>query len=593
MDSGQDLDPLIGTRIGSYRIEQRLAAGGMGVVYRARNVSRDEDVAIKILAPSLASDQEYVTRFFREAGAAGQIDHPNVIRVLNVSRHEDKYYLVMQYVPGETLDRLIEQERRMSLERATRFVRGIAAGLAAVHRAGIIHRDVKPGNVLVTRDGVPHLTDFGLARHAESRRGFTVEGTFLGTPEYASPEQVEGRRIDYRTDLYSLGVTYFQLLSGTFPFLGESPMEMAIRRTKEDPRPLEHALPGAGPSACAIIRKLLQREPSQRYQSATELIRDLDALLAGRTPQAAGAGKPLAGPKGPFLSVEGKRRLRLIATWGLLILGVGLSFFSGVLAPQRAGAADAAGLRLLFLAAAVLAGGGAFFVYRRELLYSGRLWMALLLVPMMFLLALGAGFALERPEAEGPARALAASLKALPGHLSRPVNTLGLAVLFLSAAIWQSFRREKGVWRWRILGAGTILSLFLFYLFGAQRLGPAAPFRNFLLHAEIAFPLFTGGVLGSFFGTWLLAEYEHGTLLRLLGIVLCIVGAGGLYSFAVLASPVQRPDPLRALAGPFVEAGRTCLGSGTLLLGTAALGMVLQGLVSAGMRRYDQFYRRK
>src|SRR5689334_11021603 len=319
------VDPLIGAKLGPCRVEERLAAGGMGVVYRARHTLLDQDVAVKILAPSLAADQEYVTRFFREAGAAGQIDHPNVIRVIDVGKYEDRYYLVMEYVAGDTLDRVIDTERRLSLERSTKFIREIASGLAAAHRAGIIHRDVKPGNIIVSPDGKPHLTDFGLARHTETKKGLTIEGTFLGTPEYASPEQVEGKKLDHRTDLYSLGVTYYQLLSGTLPFLGESPMEIAIKRTKEDPRPLENAFPGADARSCSIVMKLLRVEAGQRYQSATDLIRDLDAILQG--PKTVPSKGPDTTKKvDVFSAAKTKRRIQTLIHWDLITTAIVLAF---------------------------------------------------------------------------------------------------------------------------------------------------------------------------------------------------------------------------------------------------------------------------
>ena len=367
------VDPLIGAKLGPCRVEERLAAGGMGVVYRARHTLLDQDVAVKVLAPSLAADQEYVTRFFREAGAAGQIDHPNVIRVIDVGKFEDRYYLVMEYVAGDTLDRVIDTERRLSLERATKFIREIASGLAAAHRAGIIHRDVKPGNIIVSPDGKPHLTDFGLARHAENKKGLTVEGTFLGTPEYASPEQVEGKKLDHRTDLYSLGVTYYQLLSGTLPFLGESPMEIAIKRTKEEPRPLENAFPGADSRSCAVVMKLLQPEPGQRYQSATDLIRDLDAILQGPKPPATRGPDTTKKVENVLATAKSKRRIRMLIHWDLMTTAILLAFLSGGLA-SRGGAwferwivqdSDLV-LRIGLAVGAVLAGVGAILVYRRE-----------------------------------------------------------------------------------------------------------------------------------------------------------------------------------------------------------------------------------
>ena len=362
--------------LGPCRVEMRVAAGGMGVVYRAHHTPTNQAVALKILAPSLAQDQEYVTRFFREAGAAGQIDHPNVIRVIDVGKHEEKYYIIMEFVSGETLDRVIERERRVPLERATRIIREMASGLAAAHRSGIIHRDVKPGNIIVSRDGRPHLTDFGLARTVgTTKKGLTIEGTFLGTPEFASPEQVEGRKLDHRTDLYSLGVTYYQLLAGTLPFLGDSPMEIAIKRTKEPARPLNNAYPDADPRACAIVDRLLQEQPQQRYQSMMELIRDLDAILTGKEPNAAQLKTSTSQVKIPRQSVQLKRALKGLGQWALTGLAIVLAFLSGGLAARGGSWIDSDKdlmLRLILAGAAALAAGGGIFIYRKELGTAGR-----------------------------------------------------------------------------------------------------------------------------------------------------------------------------------------------------------------------------
>ncbi len=594
----QDEDPLIGTKVGPCRIEQRLAAGGMGVVYRAYHGPSDKDVAVKILAPTLATDQEYVTRFFREAGAAGQIDHPNVIRVIDVGRHEDKYFLVMEYVPGETLDRLLEREGRMSLDRAVRFVRGIAAGLAAAHRAGIIHRDVKPGNVIVSRDGAPHLTDFGLARHAETRKGLTIEGTFLGTPEYASPEQVEGRRVDHRTDLYSLGVTFYQLLSGTFPYLGESPMEMAIKRTKEDPRPLEHACPNADRRACAIVHKLIEREPSKRYQSATDLIRDLDAILVGREPRSAQVKAAEAG-KEPFLSVEAKRRIRVTIFWGLLAAGVGMAFLSGGLAPRGrfpqawAAAEGGWGLRGIFLGSAALAAAGAVFAYRRELVYSGRLWSLLLLVPLMLFLGLAAGAMMDRPGCDGPFGTLGLTVRYLGRHLSGGANAAGLAFFFMSASALISFERRRGFVPELLSRLALAVAFVLSYLLGASRHGLAAPFQNFMSRPEISIPLATVTALACVFGTIFLTGYEYGSITRLAGLVTSAAAAVGLYSFGVLVSQPSRQDFAGLLLEPFAGFGASCARSGTFLVGAAIVGLAARFILAAGIRRHDRFYRGK
>ncbi len=600
MTVDQDNDPLVGIRIGTFRVEKRLAAGGMGVVYRARHVSQDQEVAIKLLAPSLAQDQEYVTRFFREAGAAGQIDHPNVVRVIDVGRHEDKYYLVMEYVEGETLDRILDRERRLSLERATRLVRDVAAGLAAAHRAGIIHRDVKPGNIIVSRDGKPHLTDFGLARHTETRKGLTIEGTFLGTPEYASPEQVEGRRLDHRTDLYSLGITYFQLLSGTLPFLGESPMEIAIKRTKEEPRPLEHAFPAADPRACAIVRKLLQMEPSQRYASATDLIRDLDAILFGQKPEVAQKPATTRATKTPSITVATRRRLRALTHWGFLALGILLAFLSGGLAARGGSfletwpSRDAdLGLRILLLVCALAAGGGAVFIYRREFASTGRMLPLAALVALMLLGSLAAGTAIDRDSGQSAVATLGRTLAALGSSMGAPANRLAFGLLFLFTAAVISFEHLPGASRVMLSRVLMVVGYLLVYSFGTPG-GLDGPFREFMVQAELSVPLATATALACLFGTWLLTGWNFEGGWKVFGAALALAGAGGLFAFGALVSQPLRAEGWLALLGErFADFGRSFAKHGTALAVVLAVGVIEQAVVGAGMRRMDRFYRKK
>jgi hypothetical protein len=599
----QEQDPLIGSKVGPCRVEKRLAAGGMGVVYRAHYGPSDQDVALKVLAPSLSNDQEYVTRFFREAGAAGQIDHPNVVRVIDVGRHQEYYYLIMEYVPGETLDLMIERERRMSLEKATRLARGIASGLAAAHRQGIVHRDVKPGNVIVSRDHQPHLTDFGLARHAETRKGLTIEGTFLGTPEYASPEQVEGKKIDHRTDLYSLGVTYYQLLSGSLPFFGESPMEIAIKRTKEDPRPLNHALPTADERSVAIADKLLKRDPAQRYQSATDLLKDLDAILTGQQPQVV-AKSPTTKHgattrRAPVLNVQVQRGIRAAMFWTMVALSMALAFGSGAIARPGSfvGAWTAADperlLRILLLAGSLLAAGAGIFAYRRELVYSGRLWSLLLLLPLMILLSLAAGGLLERPEVSGAPARLGEAVKALARSALTPPNVLAAGLLLLLGATLASFEHEGGTSRIWLCRLAVVGGFALLYVFGAGKAGMAAPVVHFLDEPELAIPLATGVLLAAFFGTLLLTGYGFESASRFVGLVLCATTAGGAYAYALLISQRGRHGWLGPLLEPFGGMGGTALASGTLILVVGGLGLIARTVVTTGVRRHDRFYKKK
>ncbi len=597
--SGEELsDPLIGSKLGPCRIEVRLAAGGMGVVYRARHSVLNEDVAVKVLAPQLSQDQEYVTRFFREAGAAGAIDHPNVVRVIDVGRSEDRYYLIMEYVQGDTLDRIIDQERRLSLERATKYLRDIAAGLAAAHRSGTIHRDIKPGNVIISPDGVCHLTDFGLARQTNpnTRKGLTIEGTFLGTPEYSSPEQVEGKKLDHRTDLYSLGVTYYHMISGTLPFLGDSAMEIAIKRTKEEPRPLESAFPGADPRACAIVRKLLHVEPVQRYQSATDLIRDLDAILQGPVKGAAARVSETTRKVDNVLQVaRARRRSRMIAHWALMILAVLLAYGSGALAARGSrlmetwAAEDAGrGLRFGLLGGGLLLALGSQFIYRREFTAWGRRGAVLLLDGCMLFGAFLAGLWIER------APGLSGAGRALLDHGLEQVNRFALAVVAFGAAAQLSFEREPGthrVWISRVL---LLAAYMLSYAFGVGRMAPGAPFPHMLMSPEISIPLATIGVFAGIFGLIFLTGYDYESGMRWTGALLAGAACLCLGIFPLLVGQPARTDSwLALLREPFADFGAAARRSGTLFAAVILLGAVERAVSFAGMKRQEKSYRRR
>jgi hypothetical protein len=598
MTGDEPIDPLIGTRIGPCRIEMRLAAGGMGVVYRARHLQLDQDVAVKILAPSLAQDNEYVTRFFREAGAAGQIDHPNVVRVVDVGKHEDKYFLIMEFVEGETLDRILDRDRKLPLDRATRYAREIAAGLAAAHRAGIIHRDVKPGNIIVSPDDKTHLTDFGLARHTETRKGLTIEGTFLGTPEYASPEQVEGRRLDHRTDLYSLGVSYYQLLSGTLPFLGESPMEIAIKRTKEEPRPVESALPGIDTKAASIIRKLLHLEPVQRYQSATDLIRDLDSILQGDSGKARKSETTKA-TRGHLYQAATKRRIKSVIHWDLMTTAVALCFLSGALAGRDDGgflaswaARDRGFLaRILMAGFGTLVAAGAILFYRKELATPGRWTGALFLILLMLFGGLAAGTLIERDTGENASVTAMNAFRAVGRSLSMPVNFLALGFLGLFSSALVSFERQPGTHRVIISRVLLLAGFGFIYAFGAQG-ELAAPMRTAFSEPELTIPLAIATLLATIFGFLLLTGYGFEGWSKIFGAVLCVGAAAGIYSWAVLAAQPGKSGWTGLLASPFDGLGQAFLGHGTLLAPVIALGVVQRSLLDAAVRQASRVRRK-
>ena len=272
-------DSLVEMTLGGCRLEAVIGRGGMGTVYRAHHLALDKAVAVKVLAPFLEGDREYVARFQLEARAAAKIEHPNVVQVLNVALENGHHFIIQAFVEGESVEQILRRRKRLDAPFSTRIVRSVAAGLGALHLEGIIHRDVKPANILVGRDGGVKLTDFGLARVVAQEKGFTLPGSFMGTPEYISPEQAEGKPLDARSDLYSLGVSWFQMLSGKLPFDGTSPMDIAAKHMRDQTPNLASVLPNVEPAVARVVDRMLRKSPDDRYPDAASLINELDPVL--------------------------------------------------------------------------------------------------------------------------------------------------------------------------------------------------------------------------------------------------------------------------------------------------------------------------
>ncbi|WP_258081138.1 serine/threonine-protein kinase [Nocardia nova] len=262
---------LPGEIFAGYRIVRRLGAGGMGTVYVAEHPRLPRLDAIKILAPELATDPEFRARFQREAELAARIDHPNVVAVRDRGVEGDLAWIAMQYVEGQDAAALLRAQGPLSPERAVRIITEAAAGLDAVHQAGLLHRDVKPPNILLSTDGAVRITDFGIARPAESGTALTRTGTILASIAYAAPEQFEGGAIDHRADVYALGATLYELLTGTAPFAGRAPAAiMAAHLSAPPPRPSTAG--GHLPVAMdEVIARAMAKNPRERYSSCAEL----------------------------------------------------------------------------------------------------------------------------------------------------------------------------------------------------------------------------------------------------------------------------------------------------------------------------------
>ncbi|TMR99403.1 Stk1 family PASTA domain-containing Ser/Thr kinase [Nonomuraea basaltis] len=271
---------------GRYELDGVVGRGGMAEVYRARDIRLDRIVAIKTLRADLARDHTFQARFRREAQSAASLNHPAVVAVYDtgedVSEGAPVPYIVMEYVDGRTLRDLLRQDRRLMPERAAELVDGILRALDYSHRGGIVHRDIKPANVMITRAGDVKVMDFGIARAmADSAATMTQTAQVIGTAQYLSPEQARGERVDARSDIYSTGCLFYELLTGQPPFTGDSPVAIAYQHVREEPIPPSQIDREIPPWADAIVLKAMAKDPAHRYQNAGEMRADIQRAMTG------------------------------------------------------------------------------------------------------------------------------------------------------------------------------------------------------------------------------------------------------------------------------------------------------------------------
>ena len=273
-----------------YEILAEVGKGGFGRVFRARDVEAQEPVALKVLNPALTSDERVRARFLGEVKLCRRIAHPNVIKVFDVLELGGFCVIVMEYVDGRSLKQMIRQEGALGLGRAFTIVSQVCQGLDAAHSVGVVHRDVKPQNILITKSLGVKIVDFGLARHLGGK-SISQSGVILGTPEYMSPEQVSGKSVDARSDIYSLGVVMYEMLTGRVPFPGETPVAIILGHLKKPPESPRTLRPDLPPWASYMVLKAMAKKPAHRFQKATEIAeyfeRNLRDSQDGGTVQAA------------------------------------------------------------------------------------------------------------------------------------------------------------------------------------------------------------------------------------------------------------------------------------------------------------------
>jgi eukaryotic-like serine/threonine-protein kinase len=273
-------DPLVGHLLdGRYQVKSRIARGGMASVYLAMDTRLDRTVAVKVMHAGLAADQDFVARFIREAKSAARLSHPNVVAVFDQGTDGDAVFLAMEYVEGHTLRDVLRERGRLTPREALDVLEPVLAALGAAHRAGIVHRDVKPENVLLADDGRVKVADFGLARAVTASTSTTAAaGVLIGTVSYLSPEQVERGVADPRSDVYAAGILLFELLTGDKPFAGDSPIQVAYRHVHEEVPAPSSRVPELAPALDDLVRRATSREPDARPTDATRMLAELVAV---------------------------------------------------------------------------------------------------------------------------------------------------------------------------------------------------------------------------------------------------------------------------------------------------------------------------
>lgn len=277
-------------RIGGYELDKTIGKGAMGAVYKARQISMDRIVALKLLPRRLSRDANFVKRFMREARMCARLNHPNIVSAIDVGESNGYHYFAMEFVEGKTLERVLKREKRIPEDRALTIAAQIVQGLQHAASHGIVHRDIKPANIMICKDGTVKLADMGLAvaRDAQSSSSeCTSDGVAVGTPYYMAPEQVEGRHdVDHRADIYALGATLFEAVTGQRPWQAANVPAIMARRLYESP-PLAHETCGdVSVNFSAVIRKMMSRIPEDRYQTLDALLDDLHAVAEGGSPAA-------------------------------------------------------------------------------------------------------------------------------------------------------------------------------------------------------------------------------------------------------------------------------------------------------------------
>jgi serine/threonine protein kinase len=312
-----------------YELTELVGTGGMSSVYKAHDTLLERNVALKILHDHYSDDDEFVERFRREARAVAQLSHPNIVTVIDRGESGGRQFIVFEYIDGENLKELLVRSGRLPVERALELSLEVARGLAFAHDHGLVHRDVKPQNVLLNGDGKAKVTDFGIARSRDVEQGMTQTGTVLGTSNYIAPEQATGQPVDSQTDVYSLGVVLYELLAGDVPFPGESFVSVAMRHVNEPPPNLLDVRRDVPLRVATAVDRALEKDPRQRFPSMDAFAVELEACLAELAGSDGAGDATMVVPAARRPSARSSRRR---SRWPLLVAALALAAIGAVVA---------------------------------------------------------------------------------------------------------------------------------------------------------------------------------------------------------------------------------------------------------------------
>lgn len=304
-------DPLIGKTISGFEVIERVGSGGMGNVYRARQLSLDRFVALKVLSKDLAENRKFIELFHREARSAGQINHPSLVQVYDVDTvkldSEEVTFFAMEFMPGGSVEDLLASQKRLELDQALQITLDTARGLAFAEQRGLVHRDIKPGNLMFSETGMIKIGDLGIARRGDAGGKVSQKDGISGSPHYIAPEQAQGKDIDTRADIYSLGISLFHMLSGRPPFMGTSAKELVLKHVRDEPPPIKKFCQKLPQDAVKLINKMIAKDPEDRHASAAVLVQEIEQLQ--EKVQSGGIGK-----KRPLMVTEkGKKTFKVAA----------------------------------------------------------------------------------------------------------------------------------------------------------------------------------------------------------------------------------------------------------------------------------------